>query len=154
MDNFALNITAEGEPTLKLAFDAAFTHNAPGAKATHYSVREPQEGERQEKPDGVPKHWQAPWKYGQEPRPRRIVFFWHAPEQSQPDVVALPFSLDAAGAAEFAMRWLAEAPYGREPDHDGDNGRGWRAYVEGWGHVDGSHYAVIAVSPSWAQYGK
>jgi hypothetical protein len=82
MDNFSLNVTAEGITSLKLAMELAFAHNAPGSKVTHYSVREPKEGQRQDKPEGVPKHWDAPWSYNQEPRPRRLIFFWHKPEES------------------------------------------------------------------------
>lgn len=66
----------------------------------------------------------------------------------------LPFKLDAAGAADFAKRWLSEQDYGGEPDHDGDNGRGWCLYTEGWGMVGSWHQSIVAVKPAWAMYGK
>lgn len=82
-----------------------------------------------------------------------LVFFGYlggAPE----GLVKLPFKLDHVGAADFAKRWLAEQDYGREPDHDGDNGKGWRLYNEDWGFVGGWHGSFIAVKPAWAMYGK
>ena len=63
-----------------------------------------------------------------------------------------PMTLEQA--ADFAVGWLEHADYGREPDHGGDNGKGWRLYCEDWGHVDHDHYAFAAVQPVWAMYGK
>ncbi|MGE4297018.1 MAG: hypothetical protein AB7E47_03225 [Desulfovibrionaceae bacterium] len=39
-------------------------------------------------------------------------------------------------------------------DHDGSNGKGWRAYVEDWGHVDGNRYTICAIKPAFVWYGK
>lgn len=80
-----------------------------------------------------------------------LIFFWSAADDA---AAKLPFKLDAVGAADFATRWLAEQDYGRKPDHDGDNERGWRLYNESWGMVDGFTYAFVAVRPAWAMYGK
>lgn len=79
-----------------------------------------------------------------------LILFWAEHERATP----LPFGLDAKGAAEFMMHWLEEADYGSEPDHDGDNGKGWRVYSEGWGHVDDLWQAHVAIQPVWAMYGK
>lgn len=49
---------------------------------------------------------------------------------------------------------IAHADYGRQPDHDGDNEKGWRLYNETWGMVGGDHSAFAAVEPAWAMYGK
>src|SRR5690349_24893058 len=43
--------------------------------------------------------------------------------------------------------WLAEADYGPQPDHDGDNSKGWRIYNEAWGHVDNLWGAIVAIQP-------
>jgi hypothetical protein len=80
-----------------------------------------------------------------------LIFYQY---ESSTRMIPLPFKLDAAGAADFATRWLAEQDYGREPDHDGDNGKGFRIYNEAWGHVDGEYQAFVAVKPVWAMYGK
>ncbi len=147
MDNFRVDITSEGDlaPAMALAF-SGHRH------ATGYAVREPVVGARWPD-DECAKHphlWRS-WKT--EPRPRRLVFYWSNSER-RADIVALPFKLDAVGAADFARRWLAEEDFGNEPDHDGDNGKGWRIYNEGWGHVDGDWSAFVAVAPAWAMYGK
>ena len=169
MDNFHFTMTHEGDASLAAAL--ALVWNARGLTsvpprprpdykkpgATHYAIRPAFEGEREEKPENADKWFRPGWKYGREPKPLRLVFYDNRYASSEPegrDQIALPFTLDAAGAADFAARWLAEADYGKQPDHDGDNGRGWRAYVEGWGHVDGHHRAIVAISPSWAIYGK
>lgn len=92
----------------------------------------------------------------QHPKPLRLVFFqYDNKNNSVKDMVNFPFEMDAAGVADFASRWLnGSADYGREPDHDGDNGRGWTVYNEAWGHVDSQYQAFIAVTPTWAMYGK
>lgn len=81
----------------------------------------------------------------------RLIFYWsNTSKQATP----LPFPMTLAQAADFANGWLEHADYGHEPDHDGDNGKGWRLYCESWGHVAGDHYAFVAVEPAWAMYGK
>lgn len=147
MDNFHIDVTSEGDlaPVMALAFGTYRT-------AIGYAIRDIVEGVRwsEEECQRHPSLWRD-WKT--HPRPRRIVFYWSKTE-NRADIVALPFKLDAAGAADFAKRWLHEENYGSQPDHDGDNGKGWRVYNESWGHVDGDWSAFVAVSPAWAMYGK
>lgn len=81
---------------------------------------------------------------------KKLVLYWG----DSPRATKLPFPMSLDEAADFAAGWLKHADYGREPDHDGDNGKGWRLYCEGWGHVDGDHCAFAAVQPVWAMYGK
>jgi hypothetical protein len=97
----------------------------------------------------------------------RIVFYWSDPtgsgtEGAQPMVGAVRtksglnwvwkgVTIDMVAATVTA--WLASADFGKQPDHDGDNEKGWHLYNESWGHVDGP-YAVFAVEPSWQMYGK
>lgn len=124
MDNFRIDITSEGQASLLQALGICFAQHRA---ATHYVVRE-----------------------AEPPKPRRLVFMWTEAK----DAVALPFKLDVEGAADFARRWLDEQDFGRQPDHDGDNGKGWRLYNEAWGHVDNQYQGWIAVAPAWAMYGK
>ena len=86
--------------------------------------------------------------------PQRIVFYeFEAPEVK--GYAPLPFAAGGEHLAFLIEGWLqAKACYGKEPEHDGDNGRGFRLYNEGWGHVDGNWQAFMAVSPAWAMYGK
>lgn len=88
--------------------------------------------------------------YSEEPG-KKLVLYW---SNSSPKAVKLPFPMTLEQAADFAAGWLEHADYGHEPDHDGDNGKGWRLYCENWGHVDGDSYAFAAVQPVWAMYGK
>ena len=81
-----------------------------------------------------------------------LIFYWV--ESKRPGYTPLPYPMTLQQAADFAIGWLANADYGREPDHDGDNGKGWRLYNESWGHVDGEYQAFLAVQPVWACYGK
>lgn len=124
MDNFRINITAEGRQSLLKAFEIAAAHHA---SAVGYVVD----------------------------AGAGLIFVWHVVEGR---ATKLPFKLDAAGMADFAERWLGEADYGKEPDHDGSNGRGWRVYNDAWGHVEctgfDEFYAICAVKPEWAMYGK
>jgi hypothetical protein len=132
MDNFHIDVTSVGETSLLKALELAFAHHR---QATHYAVR-----------DAEPATERVPYK------PRRLVFLWTA--ATQLGTQELPFKLDAAGAVEFARRWLNEQDFGREPDHDGDNKRGWRVYNEAWGRVDNQYQGFIAIAPAWAMYGK
>lgn len=120
-------------------------------KAIGYAVREAVEGKRHAPPDGYKYPHLMEWST--KPKQKRLVFFWAEPT-NDPAFVKFPFAMDIEGMADFATRWLASLDYGRRPDHDGDNGRGWNVYTEGWGHVDGQWQAFVAVSPAWAMYGK
>lgn len=128
MDNFRFDITAGGDKTFKDAMNLAFLQNSKGAK--FWAVR-PADGTK----------------------PLRMVFYWTDSDGAK-DVLPFGFTMDPVGCAEFALRWLAEADYGPQPDHDGDNSKGWRIYNEGWGHVDGHWSAIVAVTPSWSMHGK
>lgn len=126
MDNFRINVTARGEQTLRDAMKLAFLQHAKGAK--FWAVRP-----------------------ADEDKPLRMIFYW---TDGAKDILPFGFTMDPEGCADFAGRWLAEAEYDFEPDHDGHNTKGWRIYNEGWGHVDRDWQAVVAVTPVWAMHGK
>lgn len=73
-----------------------------------------------------------------------------------------PSPIDAQDSAKMAWEWLkskeAESMTGTgwdaNADHDGDNGAGWRVYVEDWGHVGDQTYAICAIRPAVMWYGK
>lgn len=140
MDNYRFDMTCEGRERLTAALNLAFT----GKSAKGYIIRPAHEAFKHEQY----RHLDKP------KRPDRMIFLWsdcEKPEGYHP----FPFEMDPAGCAEFAWRWLeGTADYGREPDHDGDNERGWRVYNESWGHVEDLHAAIIAIAPAWAMYGK
>ncbi len=150
MDNFRFDMTCEGDGALDGAIMVIWKarhcegEGPRGQKwgATHYAIRPA---------EPAIKDAEKPY-LDKSAKPLRLVFFNYV--STPRDHIALPFRLDAKGAADFARRWLAEADYGKEPDHDGDNGKGWRLYCEGCGHIDSEHGAIIAVTPAWAMYGK
>lgn len=118
MDNFAFDMTSEGDEALKTALSL---FRPPGGKVTGYST------------DG-----------------KRLVFFWSDSQTA----TKLPFPMTLSQAADFASGWLQHADYGGQPDHDGDNGKGWRLYCENWGQIGRDPYAFAAIEPAWAMYGK
>lgn len=128
MDNFGFNVTCEGDETFKRTLQLALDMRM-FKQSTHYMITK---------------------EHG-------LVFFWSEPKDVKKDapVQPLPYPMDAKALIDFALNWLRNgADYGKQPDHDGDNGKGWRIYVEGWGLIAGSHYAIIGILPAWAMYGK
>lgn len=80
----------------------------------------------------------------------RLVLFWTKHDA----MTALPAPMNAEEAESFVKAWLGAADYGSQPDHDGDNSKGWRVYNEAWGHVAGMYQAFVAIEPTWLMYGK
>jgi hypothetical protein len=87
-----------------------------------------------------------------------LVFCWGKPANSS----HFPTAISAEQAADMAWQWLQtdEAKkmectgWDRDADHDGSNSLGWRVFVEDWGHVAGSFYAIAAVRPAFMWHGK
>lgn len=81
---------------------------------------------------------------------RGLIFYQYDSDAMTP----FPYDMDIDTAIVFAWGWLQKVDYGNQPDHDGDNGKGWRIYNESWGKVANEWEAVIAIQPAWAMYGK
>jgi len=79
-----------------------------------------------------------------------LVLYW----TESKNAVKLPYPMDLSAIVDFAWNWLKSADYGRQPDHDGDNGKGWRIYTESWGQVKSDWATICAIQPVWAMYGK
>lgn len=141
MDNFIIDIRAEGIETLRMAMEIAFAMNSPGKKVLSYAIMPPKEKEEH-------------YFNSRTTELKALVLRWTDDPSSSKIAVNLPFKLDVAGATDFAARWLAEQDYGPEPDHDGSNHKGWRMFTEDWGHVFHDRYAVCGIVPCWAWYGK
>lgn len=163
MDNFTIDITAEGEASLKSALEIAFAHNSPGKKTTHYKVlnlaetaryyvSEPTEKRAANVEKPVPlcvHHYNDTQEHPN--GTQTLILLWAA----EPDASKLPYTMSVAQAFELVKGWLSEAGVpGPEPDHDGDNGAGWRIFTGPWGKVAGSSYGIIGIQPAWAMYGK
>ncbi len=70
------------------------------------------------------------------------------------DVQALPYPMDLEAISIFVWNWLKQVEYPDQPGHDGSNKKGWRVYNEAWSHVADCPYALVAIKPIWAMYGK
>jgi len=74
----------------------------------------------------------------------------------------LPCPLDFAGVVQLILNYLQSEEissveckgWDRDADHDGDNGKGWRIFVEDWGHVEGNSCVICAIKPCFIWYGK
>lgn len=145
MDNFHIDILAEGDETLLEALAIAFRHNAPGGKATHWAGFDM-------KFKGV--EWYSRDRPGTK-RPT-LVFYWIDPKLD--DATPFPAPIKPKEAVAMVGVWMEGLKEGnrfpQEPDHDGSNGEGYRIFCEQWGHVNDNHYAIVAVQPTWAMYGK
>ncbi len=144
MDNRHISIQTEGKKALELAMQLLWD-NAPGGKATHYCDHPTY---------GFVLFWDGDKKDLYE-----IDYDGCTPgaEKIKAPIIKLPFAMDCKAATEMVWSWLQEQPkekYRAELDHDGSNGRGFRIYNEYWGHIGDSHYAILAVLPVWAWYGK
>lgn len=139
MDNRIISIQSEGREAFNLAIQLMFD-NAPGGKATHCF----------EHPD------------------KGLIFLWNEetfnlqaegalPPSKCEKAYKLPFGMGWKAAADLAWGWLQERKdddYRDWCDHDGSDGHGFKVYNEDWGHIAGSSYAIFAVLPIWAWYGK
>lgn len=145
MDNFHIDILAEGEETLLEALVIAFRHNAPGGTATHWASLDT-------KFEGVE------WHERDKPGPTRptLVFYWSDP--SLKEATEILMYVKPREAATMVIAWMdtlvKKDKFPPQPDHDGSNSRGFRVFCEQWGHVNDNHYAIVAVQPTWAMYGK
>lgn len=81
-----------------------------------------------------------------------LILYWT--EFKNKEAQPLPFEMGMKAATDFVWHWLEDAERGNEPDHDGDNGKGFRIYTENWGKVDDDWQAFVAIKPIWAMYGK
>ena len=124
MDNFHIDVTAEKEETFKLAMRIAFSVQDT---ATHFAIIK-----------------------GNKEGTKRLCLFWDEGRDRQP----LPYEMTVEKAIRFAWDWLSTVEYPPQPDHDGDNHKGFRVYNEEWGHVDDDSAGIVAVDPAWAMYGK
>lgn len=130
MDNFRFHVTSQGDDNFVTTFQLAIDL-AGFSKVTHYGL-DPGRG---------------------------LALFWDEPKDGRLPksavVQPLPYQMDKGALVAFVAGWLRAADYGREPDHDGSNGKGWTIYTDdSWGLVWGSPYGIIAIKPTWALYGK
>lgn len=147
MDNRSINVVAEGDEALRLAITLAWGKSA-NQRATHYRFMLVEPKTRYYGNPTVDTHTTD---YAESPTGKpTLVILWH----DENGAVALPYPMNLEQTIEFIRGWLAQVERGREPSHDGDNGKGFRTFQDFWGHVAGYHCAIIGVQPEWAMYGK
>lgn len=140
MDNFRFDITARSPEALKLALEVAFELETTKPYVYGYLV-EPAPKESESAAGG---------EWGANKAKLRLVLFQYESKRATP----LPYKMTFAQALSFVQGWLQNAEYGRQPDHDGSNSKGWRVYNEAWGHVSDDWAAFVAIEPVWALHGK
>lgn len=95
------------------------------------------------------------WSFNKE---KGFVLYWFAAEGTN----ALPTPLTADEITPIVEAWLHSSQaketklegWDVDASHDGSNGKGWRVYVEKWGRVADSTYAICAITPAFMWYGK
>ena len=92
---------------------------------------------------------------------KRLILYWTEPhykvnnkEKRGGGFTKFPHELKVPELTPVIQIWLDHADYGPQPDHDGDNGKGFRIYNESWGHIAEMWEAFLAIQPCWAMYGK
>lgn len=129
MNNKHISVEHVSREAFDLTFNLFFMSeysNSVGQKATHW-IDHPEKG---------------------------LILLWG--EDRHNNSVRLMSPLSWKEAADLSWAWLTNLPkdrYPKYPDIDGTVKKGYVIYNEAWGHVI-SHYAILAVKPSWALYGK
>ena len=71
------------------------------------------------------------------------------------DIIKFPTPLSVDATANMTFEWVRSTAYPREPDHDGDNEKGWLIWNDSWGQIEGFGYSsFLAIAPMWIMYGK
>ncbi|SEN68142.1 hypothetical protein [Nitrosomonas marina] len=140
MDNRKIDITSEGFDDLHLAMQLIW-RNAPGGTAKLFRIdkfRPPENpyNHIEKAEDGTP----------------TMILYWT--NEGVNDALPLPCPMDLDGSVEVVKSWLKQVDYNDDHDIDGSVKKGWRVFTEQWGHVAGSAYAICAIQPVWALYGK
>jgi hypothetical protein len=89
----------------------------------------------------------AMWK-----TPPKLILHWYAAGEPNLTPFLSPVGWEAATVSVKA--WLDVQDYANEPDHDGDNSKGWRIFNEAWGHIGTYRGAICAIEPAWLMHGK
>ena len=113
-----------------------------------------------------------------------LIFYWHSPKEDKSEgLKQLMQPMGAEATALYLLEWLQKSPeasieleklreseddddnkneeesirlssWDNDIDHDGSNYVGWRLYVEHWGHVNNSPYAIGCIKPVFLWCGK
>lgn len=141
MDNRSVDITSEGNADLSAALRLIWP-NAAGGKAVGYTMVNLKE-EVTYYGEPCTHHFNRfVESVGGTPT---LILYWHEHSGGTP----LPYAMGELSTLPFIQGWLNDVDYGRQPDHDGSNGKGWRVF-----HIPDYSYSFVAIQPVWAWYGK
>ena len=130
-DNRVLDINGEGTEALLLALKIAFLQEGFNCKGWSESKK------------GIILHWSGDVKGVHKlPSDQKGL----SPEDCIP-IILNYLKSDEADKVELDG-WF------KDVDIDGSTSKGWRVFVEDWGHVDNHHTAICCISPSYLWHGK
>jgi hypothetical protein len=149
MNNRVIDIISDGEKALTLALELIWP-NAKSGQVTHYKLvhlAEKTDYYLTESDIGKP----HVTKLVEDPSGKITLILFEREERGS---IVLPYPHDFKQTVNFVTGWLRIADYGPQPDHDGVNQKGWRVFNQQWGLIAGHNFAILAVQPKWAMYGK
>ena len=172
-NNFSVRVASEGRGHFEAAVRLAFSGNAPGKKATHYLNGLPARKCREcfgKGSNSIHLFGQdsVEWKDRKNVDiPCRVcngkpdllpasamILYWTEPGKHV-GAERLPFPITVDGAVNFLWDWLQDVEYEKQPDHDGDNHKGFIVTTgDFWGHCEGAWESILMVTPYWQMYGK
>jgi hypothetical protein len=90
----------------------------------------------------------------------RLIIYWSIPdkynlEKLNTEFKEFPFKMSKESLKNFITDWLKQASYGPQPDHDGDNHKGFIISTgDFWGHIEFMNQTSFSVQTDWQMYGK
>jgi hypothetical protein len=138
MDNFHIDVTSDKLKDLEAALIIAI-RNTPGAKATHFKVSSV---------------FKKTLDETIEEAKSALILCWYETAGSS----KLPYSLTEKNIFTFVENWLSEQDkenYMDWEDMDGEcSPKAFRIFNQYWGHINEDPYSFIAITPTYAWYGK
>ena len=87
-----------------------------------------------------------------------LSLLWATPDRVEGPLPLIAPMTDAGAIRQQLQAWLLTVDYGKEPDHDGSNGKGYHLVgdaplISGYGNPWG-FYSVLTIYPKWIEYHK
>lgn len=146
MDNRKIEGTSAGDQALALAMTLAWA-GVPGGKATHYKVVQVNERTTYY---GAPTERHATALHEAATGTPTLLLLWH----EERDALPLASPMGSEAAAQFASEWLRVAGPNVGAHDEVETDSGWRLLRDEWAGVVGYRYAIAAVQPVVALFGK
>lgn len=91
-----------------------------------------------------------------------LILLWYYRDDDSPRSNPFPAPLTATEVLPAVLAYLKSKEAGliqlerweQDIDQDGENGPGWRVYLEDWGHVGNISCAICAIKRVFLWYGK